>query len=218
MNTWMINLSKGKVFNLLLLATIVGEFLLPWILKYFYDGYDSRKMVMSALGSPESPVRKIYNIWLVWLGVFLLVASIILFNDIKNTSMTLAILTSASVIIFAIGAGILAGIFSVNESKDVVTLASKIHGVGAAIGFMALLFFPLLSGIVAFKEHDKMQGIICVLAFILALVFFVFFIMGDKEELAQTIFAYEGLWERCTLFFMYVPFLYRAIQALSLLG
>ena len=201
-----------QIFYVLLLLTIIGEFFLPWILKHFYKNYDSRKMVMSALGNPESPVRKVYNVWLVWLGIFLVVVSFVLFSDIKKVSMVLAVLTAASVMVFAIGAGILSGIFSVNESKEVVTTASKIHGVGAAIGFMMLLFFPLLYGLVSFKTGDKMQGVVCIVAFVMALVFFIFFIMGDKEELKNTIFAYEGLWERLTLFFMYVPFLYMAVQ------
>lgn len=160
-----------QIFYILLLITIIGEFFLPWILKHFYKNYDSRKMVMSALGSPESPVRKIYNVWLVWLGIFLVVVSFVLFSDIKKVSMVLAVLTAASVMVFAIGAGILSGIFSVNESKEVVTTASKIHGAGAAIGFMMLLFFPLLYGIVSFKTGDKMQGVVCISAFVMALVF-----------------------------------------------
>lgn len=55
-----------RVFNLILVLTIVGAFLIPWILKHFYKGYDSKKMVMSALGSFQSPVRNIYNVWLIW--------------------------------------------------------------------------------------------------------------------------------------------------------
>lgn len=130
----------------------------------------------------------------------------------KKTSMPLAVLTFASIAIFAIGAGILSGIFSVNESKDVVTVASKIHGAGAAIGFMTLLFFPLLISIFSFKNNDKRQGVVCIVSFVLALLFFVFFIMGDKEEFRNTIFSYEGLWERLTLFFMYIPFVYISIR------
>ena len=207
-------LYENKIFNLILLITIIGEFVLPWILKHFYKGYDSKKMVMSALGSPESPVRKIYNVWLVWLGVFLLITSLVLFPEIKKTSTLLAVLTFASIAVFAIGAGILAGIFSVNESRDVVTTASKIHGAGSAIGFMLLLFYPLFSCIVAFKSSDVFQGIVCAAAFVLSLLFFIFFIMGDKEEFKETIFSYEGLWERLTLFCMYIPFVYRALKIL----
>lgn len=208
----MSNIINSKFFNILLIITIIGEFVLPWILKHFYEGYNSKTMVMSALGSPESPVRVVYNVWLVWLGVFLLITSFLFYHEVSAISKVLAILTFISIAAFAVGAGILSGLFSVNESKEIVTLASQIHGVGAAIGFMALMFFPLLQSISGFKSNDIMQGIICIIAFIVAMLFFAFFIMGDKETLRETIFAYEGLWERLSLFSMYVPFLYCAIR------
>ena len=202
------------IFNLLLLITILGEFLLPCILKHFYKGYNSKTMVMSVLGSPESPVRWIYNAWLVWLGAFLLFASILFFKNNFAVSSVLAVLTFISISLFAVGSGILSGLFSVNESKEKVTIASKIHGAGSAIGFMTLLFFPLLQCILAFRRHDIIQGTVCMISFVLAMLFFVFFIMGDKDNFKDTIFSYEGLWERLSLFFMYVPFLYIAIDNL----
>lgn len=208
------NLIDSKLFNLLLLITIIGEFLLPWILKHFYKDYNSKTMVMSVLGSPESPVRKIYNVWLVWLGVFLLLTSFLFFKEVNSVSIVLAVLTFISIATFAIGAGILSGLFSVNESKEKVTFASKIHGAGSAMGFMTLMFFPLLQGISAFKSNDIAQGVTCVVAFVASVLFFGFFIMGDKEEFKNTIFVYEGIWERLSLFFMYVPFLYFSINNL----
>ena len=208
------NLIDSKLFNLLLLITIIGEFLLPWILKHFYKDYNSKTMVMSVLGSPESPVRKIYNVWLVWLGVFLLLTSFLFFKEVNTVSIVLAVLTFISIATFAIGAGILSGLFSVNESKEKVSFASKIHGAGSAMGFMTLMFFPLLQGISAFKSSDIAQGVICIVAFVASVLFFGFFIMGDKEEFKNTIFVYEGIWERLSLFFMYVPFLYFSINNL----
>lgn len=142
----------------------------------------------------------------------MLITSFLLFKEVNTISNVLAILTFISIGTFAVGAGILSGLFSVNDSKEIVTFASKIHGAGSAIGFMALMFFPLLQGISAFKSDDAVQGIICIIAFIVAVLFFAFFIMGDKEIFKETIFSYEGLWERLSLFFMYVPFLYRAIR------
>ena len=91
-----------------------------------------------------------------------------------------------SIGIFAIGAGLISGLFSVNESKDIVTIASKIHGVSAAIGFMALLFFPLLNGMVSFRQKDILEGIISISSFVLSLVFFACFVMGDKEQFQNT--------------------------------
>ena len=205
---------NSKPFNIVLLLTIIGEFLLPWILKHFYPGYDSRMMVMSALGSPESPVRIIYNIWLIWLGCFLSFTAIVYYSEYKENYQILSIIMLLSVLLFAVGAGLLSGIFSVNESKDVVTLASKIHGAGAAIGFMTLLFFPLLCSVIAFRESDRLFALVCLFSFVLAFVCFVCFIMGDKEEFAKTVLGYEGLWERLTLFFMYVPFVYKAVSVL----
>lgn len=169
---------------------------------------------MSALGSPESPVRWIYNTWLVWLGVFLLFTSVLYFLKISTISNTLAVLTLISIATFAVGAGIIAGLFSVNEKKDIVTTASQIHGAGSAIGFMTLLFFPLLQSLTTFAGNDCGQGVVCAIAFVLAMVFFVFFIMGDKESFQGTVFSHEGLWERLSLFFMYVPFWYSAIRNL----
>lgn len=205
-------ISNNTSFNLILLFTIVGEFFLPWILKYLYVGYNSKTMVMSVLGSPQSPVRTIYNLWLIWLGCFLTFTAIVYYFEFKKVSLTLAILLFLSISIFAFGAGVLSGIFSVNEKKELNTLASKIHGIGAAIGFMALLFFPLLNGIAAFKQADMKSGILCTTAFIGALISFSFFIMGDKAQFKNTIFSYEGLWERVTLFFMYIPFIYKAMN------
>lgn len=119
-----------------------------------------------------------------------------------------------SIGIFAVGAGLISGIFSVNESKDIVTAASKIHGVSSAIGFMALLFFLLLNGVVSFKQKDIPEGMISISSFMLSLVFFVCFVMGDKVQFQNTILKYEGLWEQLTLFCMYVPFIYKAIVSL----
>ena len=204
----------NKFVNLILLITIIGEFVIPYILKAFYKGYNSKKMLMSVLGSYESPVRRIYNAWLVWLGTFLLFVSFLLFKEVCAISGILATLTFLSVAVFSVGAGILAGLFSVNESKENVTITSKMHGIGSAIGFMALLFFALLRSITAFTINDFVQAVVCAVAFVLSVLFFVFFIMGDKDNFKDTIFAYEGLWERLCLFFMYMPFLYGAITNL----
>ncbi|QNL97345.1 hypothetical protein [Treponema sp. Marseille-Q4132] len=50
--------------------------------------------------------------------------------------------------------------------------------------------------------------------FISALVFFAFFVMSDKEKCKDTFIDNEGLWERCSLFFMYVPFIVNSIKKL----
>ena len=196
----------SKLFHSILLFTVIGEFFLPWILCRYYDGYNSKTMAMSALGSLQSPVRVIYNTWLIWLGCFLAFAA--------AAYPILSVLLLISLGTFAVGAGFVSGIFHVNENKDIITAASKVHGISAAIGFMALLFFPLLNGILAFKQNNIIFGIVCVISFVLALIFFVCFIMGDKEQFQNTVLKYEGLWERLSLLCMYIPLAYKAVHNL----
>lgn len=203
-----------KLFNSILLITIIGEFFLPWILGKYYDGYNSKTMVMSALGSPQSPVRVIYNTWLIWLGLFFTFVAIAYFLTARIDFPILSVLLLISIGVFAVRAGLISGIFHVNENKDIVTAASKIHGISAAIGFMTFLFFPLLNGILTFKQDNFIFGVISVISFILALIFFVCFIMGDKEQFQNTMLRYEGLWERLTLLCMYIPLVYKAVYNL----
>ena len=176
------NMINNKAFNLALLLTLIGEFLLPWILSWYYDGYNSKTMVMSALGNPQSPVSIAYNIWLIWLGCFLAFTAIVYFLALKTKFPIVSVLLSLSIGVFAIGAGLLSGIFSVNENKNIITISSKIHGIAAVIGFMALLFFPLLNAILEIKENDVVFGVVCIAAFILALVFFAFLLWEIKSN------------------------------------
>ena len=84
---------------------------------------------MSVLGSPQSPVRLIYNVWLIWLGTFLLFVALAYYFSSRAEFPILSILVLLSIGIFAVGAGVISGMFSVNETKDMATTASKIHGV-----------------------------------------------------------------------------------------
>ncbi len=202
------------LFNTILLFTIIGEFLLPCILERYYPSYNGKTMVMSALGNPQSPVRYIYNLWLIWLGSFLIFTAVAYFEKTSVEFPILSILILLSIAIFAVEAGLISGFFPVNESKNIVTMTSKIHGASAAIGFMALLFFPLINGILSFKQNSAVFGIISIISFILAFTCFVCFVMGDKEQFQGTALRYEGLWERLTLFCMYIPFIHRAIFSL----
>lgn len=72
----------------------------------------------------------------------------------------------------------------------------------------------LLNGILAFKQENTVFGVICLISYVLALIFFIFFIMGDKEQFQNTMLRYEGMWERLALLSMYSPLAYKAIHNL----
>lgn len=205
-------LRREALWNWLLLTAVVGDFAVPYILALFYKGYSHSFMVMSSLGNPSSPVRNYYNVWLIVLGLLLFCAYPVLFARYAAISKVLTLAAVILIALFAVGAGILAGIFSVNESKELVTSASKIHGLGSALGFMALLLVPLLLSILSYKANDRLAGTLFFVSFVLAFAFFVCFVMSDKPQFRDTILQYEGLWQRLSLLMMYFPLGYIALK------
>ena len=148
-------------------------------------------------------------------GLLFLAALPAIYDCYKSVSVGIAKTMVAFIAIFAVGTCIFTGFFSVNESKDVVTTASKIHGVGSVIGFMLFLIVPLLVGILSLKNKEISMGIVCFICFAISMAFFVLFVMSDKPEFKNTIIQNEGLWQRLNLVFMYLPLIIVAIKHLT---
>ncbi len=195
-----------------LILAMAGDILVALVLPCLYKEYSSVKMSISALGNPQSPVRIPFNIWMLMEGLMFLVTLPALYKRYYPVSAGLTYTMIAFTAIFAIGACIFTCFFSVNESKDIVTTASKIHGIGSVVGFILFLFVPLLIAILSFKSKEIGVGIISIVCFAIALVFFVLFVMSDKPEFSNTIINNEGLWERLNLVFMYAPLLMVSIR------
>lgn len=197
-----------------LLIAVIGEMIVPFALAPFYKGYSHTMMAISTLGNNKSPVRYPFDFWMLTAGILFLLSIPSIFNSYCDVSMPLSIATVLFIGVFAIGACIFTCFFSVNETKDIVTTASKIHGAGSAIGFMLILLVPLFLSILSFRINDNTTGIITAISFVLALTCFVLFVMADKPEFKKTIIAKEGLWQRLNLLFMYLPLAYIAIKKL----
>ena len=188
-----------------LLLALLGDMLIPFILAPFYQGYSHTKMTISALGNPQSPVRLVFNLWMLAEGILLLSAVPAIYKYYNSVSKSLSVTVIIFIAMFAVGACIFTCFFSVNETKDVVTTASKIHGAGSVIRFMVFLFVPLLLFILEFKNNNILFGIIAVISFILAFITFVLFVMSDKPQFSDSIISKEGLWQRLNILFMFLP-------------
>lgn len=188
-----------------ILIAMAGDLLVSLILSFFYKNYSSLKMSISALGNPASPVRIPFNIWMLIEGILFLLSLPAIHKYFHDVSGGITGTMLAFIAVFAIGACIFTCFFSVNESKDVVTVASKIHGAGSVIGFMLFLFVPLLVAILSFKSQNGPMGVFSIVCFILSIAFFTLFVMSDKPEFKNTVISYEGLWQRLNLIFMYLP-------------
>ncbi len=201
---------------LFMIVAMAGDIIVSMILPLFYKSYDWTKMSISALGNPASPVRLPFNIWMLIEGVLLLLSVPAIYKAYHSVSAGLSYAVIVFVVVFAVGACIFTCFFSVNESKDAVTMASKIHGAASVTGFMLFLFAPLLLGILSFKNDERLIGVMSIVSFIIALLFFVLFVMSDKPEFSVTVINHEGLWQRLNLLFMYLPFIIVAVKEMSI--
>lgn len=195
---------KNNILNILPIALLL-DLLIPFLLAPTYKGYNHLTQVMSALGNDKAPLHIIYNAWLIVLGMVLIINNFQIYKIVSRHSTLLAVFLYIAILIYAIGGCVLSGMFSVGETKSLVTIPQKIHGYGSVIGFMVLTLTPLLFSIYGFKA-ERMTFMICSLVcFILTIISFTLFIMADKPNFQSTIIAYEGLWQRLSLMFMYIP-------------
>ena len=173
-----------------LLIAVIGDLLVSAVLSLFYKKYSSLKMSISALGNPQSPVRLPFNIWMFIEGILYLIALPALYDRYHPVSDWMTVVLLLFISVFAIGACIFTSLFSVNETKDIVTTSSKIHGAGSVIGFMLMLSVPLLIAVLSFNNGESAIGVISIVCFIIAIAFFVLFVMSDKEEFSDTVISY----------------------------
>ena len=182
--------------------TLLIDNLLPLVLAHFYSNYIHKEMALSVLGSRQSPVKWVYNIWCIISGIVFCIAPHALYLE-HNCGLAMAIWVLLA--IYGIGCEIISGICPLNENRQDEDIITKIHGGSSAIGFMALLVVPLLLAIMQFQASNIIVGVISLVSFIAAFVFFCFFIMGEKAKFANTVLKYGGLWQRLVLLNCYIP-------------
>ena len=181
---------------------LLVDCLLPLILAHFYPKYKHKEMALSVLGSRQSSVKWIYNSWCIISGVVFCIAPYSIHQENRG-GLTTAIWVLLA--IYGIGCEIISGICPLNESRQDEDIITKIHGGTSAIGFMTLLVAPLLLAIMQFQTSNIIVGVISLVSFVTAFVFFCFFIMGEKEKFANTVLRYGGLWQRLVLSSCYIP-------------
>ena len=187
--------------KILWIIILVADNLLPLLLARFYPRYKHKEMALSVLGSRQSPVKWIYNLWCIISGVVFCIAPYSIYQESCNG---LAIAIWILLAIYGIGCEIISGLCPLNESRQDRDIITKIHGGASAIGFMMLLVVPLLTAILQYQSSQMLLGTVSIVCFVFAFMFFCFFIMGEKEKFAKTVLRYGGLWQRLVLAVCYV--------------
>ena len=196
---------KMKVLSSIILIVLVVDIVLPFLVAIPYKGYNHLTMVMSVLGARTSPLRVLYNVWTIISGCVFILFGYVLFHYYGEQYKGLCIAIGVLFILYGLGCEIISGIFPVNENANEKTVSSIIHGVGSVIGFMALLVVPLLLGIIQLRTKENIVGIVSIVSFILSFVAFTLFVMGDKPTFENTVISLTGLWQRISMYMMYLP-------------
>lgn len=197
---------------ILLLVATIGDLLVPFLLAPFSGKYNHLTMVMSLLGNRNHNYYFVYNFWLVLAGMMFVIGSIKLFADYSQKSFVLTLVLIFIIIVYAVGACILSGIFSVGETKEMLTIPEKIHDYASVLGFLLLSFAPLVIALLSFQTKEIVIAFISIIFFVFAVLFFSLFVMADKENFAHTVISYEGLWQRLSLFCMYAPIMILSLK------
>lgn len=170
---------------------------------------------MSELGTSKSPVAEWISVWWVVYGILLVIYAIGFGKSLHFSGIPIKLITIA-IIIFGVGAGIGAGIFPADPDGKETTLSGKIHGISAGMGFLAIVFLPLISLTLFKKQAHPNLFLVLVLIQIAGLLFFFLFLTSGKTSLRQGILGYSGLWQRLFLLNYYTFFIMIAIKARSL--
>ena len=188
--------------KILWVIILAADNLLPLILARFYPNYNGKEMALSVLGSRQSPVKWIYNVWCIISGIVFCIAPYSLYQKYSSGLMAAIWIL---LVIYGIGCEIISGLCPLNENRQDEDLLTKIHGGTSAIGFMTLLVVPLLTAILQYQASQAVLGTVSLVFFLFAFVFFCFFIMGEKEKFANTVLRYGGIWQRLVLLSCYIP-------------
>ena len=199
-------MNKWFVFTLIV---CLMDCILPFILACFYPGYSHMNMVISSLGSERSPVRTVFNIWMACLGISFIFIGLHLFVTYKGLNPIASTILLIITISYAVFDCIVSSLFSVGDSKEMITVAEKIHGYGSAIGCTLFVFAGLLAVILVWQKNIVV-GRLLLVNFIISLIVFVIFVAGENILPDSTgilkVMSYEGLWQRISFVFMYIPY------------
>jgi hypothetical protein len=184
------------------LVAFVGDFLVTIVLGFFYPNYNHLKLVMSELGTPQSPVAVWIGLWWVVFGILFITFAIgfaAVFASGKKSALIVALLIA----LFGLGAGVGAGLFPMDPVGSETTLAGELHDVFAGAGFFAVAFVPLAS--LAVFPRKRVPGMywLSIAVFVLGLVFFALFVISEDVPSTEGILSYTGLWQRLFLLIHY---------------
>jgi hypothetical protein len=191
------------------LLAFVGDFLVTIVLGLFYPNYNHLEMVMSDLGTSQSPVGAWINLWWIIGGVLFFIFAVgfrMTFAAHRRSATAVMVL----IMLFGLGAWICGGLFPMEPGGLEATLAGKLHGVCGGIGYTVIVFVPLVSLVIFSRTRSPKLYWLSIGIFVLGLVSFALFVVSEDVPSTEGILSYTGLWQR---FFLLSHYTYLGVIA-----
>lgn len=179
----------------------VGDVVVSLILGFFYPNYNHVELVMSELGTSQSPVALWINLWWVIFGVLFVVFALGVWRAFASDGPA-GVIVALLIAVFGLAAGLAAGLFPMDPGGAEITLSGRLHGILGGIGYLALMVVPLVAR--PLFPQTRASRWLSIAAFVLGVVSFVLFVISEDAPSGAGILSYAGLWQRVFLLDYYV--------------
>lgn len=167
-----------------------GDFVVTFILGEMYPGYNLFRDSESYLGTSDSPVAHLMNIWSVLFFLFLLLFAV----GLRLTKLRHGFWEGVLVWLIAAygaGEGLGSGLFPYDHMNGVLTASGTVHSISGAIGGTAVVFIPLVCLKIFPRKNYPRFGAYCTFTFFNGLFFIILFLLAHRG-----IIPYKGLLQR----------------------
>lgn len=200
---------KIKWIRMAAIAGVVAcvmEFIIEFYAASKNPNYSPISQSISYLGNPESPTHHLITIWSLIFTILFAFFAFGFFKAFKDSSKKIEIATLL-LVLYGLGQGMGAGLFSMDASKAQNSWVNISHDVFSGIGDVALVLFPL----VMLFYFSKIKRYLTVLTAVLGIAFMLLFLSAKFELMPHTM-PYKGLWQRLSQFVYYGYFIFISYQ------
>ncbi|MGO3780880.1 MAG: DUF998 domain-containing protein [Enterococcus viikkiensis] len=204
-----------KISPWLLILAVVGDFSLPYILGHFYPGFDQVTMIISQLGEDSSPVQQAFNRGSIVTGSLFILSSIGVYLFFVSESKRLAQILAGAIALYGFGDCLLTGLVHISKSASFFSPAYFLHAAFSGIAMVAMMLVPLSFAYRAANKNEKLVVFFYLSCLVLAIVALLLFAAYYLPIVGPKFSSSRGVWQRVSLFFLYVPTFTVAVQQLK---
>lgn len=195
-----------KIYWIILLTGVIGEFAVPGVLGRFYRKYHAMHDGLGKLSNPKSPVQWFYRAWQILAGGSMIIGGIGLWKMLDVWGIPLMVM----LILYGVFGRIGLAVMSVVDIYDVDWAPTIVYRIFRFSGFFCLQFGVLFLSAFLFAcgpilHISRMVGAFLLISSVMGILAYALSRMSRRKEFIGTVLQWQGLWEILCLAFLYIP-------------